>query len=46
MSTVSAHPVRVEGRLDPELSRWLDINGDSQQETTRDHDHLELQPAG
>jgi hypothetical protein len=23
MSAVSAHPVRVEGRLDPELSRWL-----------------------
>jgi Domain of unknown function (DUF4389) len=23
MSAVSAHPVRVEGKLDPELSRWL-----------------------
>jgi hypothetical protein len=23
MSTVSAHPVRVEGKLDPQLSRWL-----------------------
>jgi len=23
MSAASAHPVRVEGRLDPELSRWL-----------------------
>ncbi|HET9674780.1 MAG TPA: DUF4389 domain-containing protein [Gaiellaceae bacterium] len=23
MSAVSAHPVRVEGRLDPQLSRWL-----------------------
>src|SRR5215216_6097341 len=23
MSAVSAHPVRVEGRLDPKLSRWL-----------------------
>jgi hypothetical protein len=23
MSTVSAHPVRVEGSLDPQLSRWL-----------------------
>src|SRR5918994_1685099 len=23
MSAVSAHPVRVEGRLDPKVSRWL-----------------------
>ncbi len=23
MSTVSAHPVRVEGKLDPQVSRWL-----------------------
>ena len=23
MSTVSGHPVRVEGKLDPQLSRWL-----------------------
>jgi hypothetical protein len=23
MSTASPHPVRIEGRLDPELSRWL-----------------------
>jgi hypothetical protein len=23
MSAVSPHPVRVDGRLDPELSRWL-----------------------
>src|SRR3970282_532757 len=23
MSAVSAHPVRVEGRLDPQISRWL-----------------------
>jgi hypothetical protein len=23
MSAVSAHPVRLEGRLDPHLSRWL-----------------------
>ena len=23
MSAVSVYPVRVEGRLDPELSRWL-----------------------
>ena len=23
MSAVSAHPVRVEGKLDPQVSRWL-----------------------
>lgn len=23
MSAVSAHPVRVKGRLDPQVSRWL-----------------------